>query len=103
MVEEWRVRDLEERLGRLSNEFEATLHLLSSFMFFFLELAPDDTARRARFVMICEELRQGVSTRNKRAPFGQLSHGMKRSLWVGTNEPSCDDCSHAASRGTTNS
>ena len=55
MVDEWRVRDLEERLGRLSNEFEATLHLLSSFMFLFLELAPDDTARRARFVMICEE------------------------------------------------
>jgi hypothetical protein len=55
MVDEWRVRDLEERLGRLSNEHEATLHLVSSFMTLFLELSPDETARRARFAMICEE------------------------------------------------
>jgi hypothetical protein len=55
MVDEWRVRDLEERLGRLSNELEATLHLVSSFMWLFLELSPDDTARRARFEMICED------------------------------------------------
>jgi hypothetical protein len=55
MVDEWRVRDLEERLDRLSNEFEATLRLLSSFMGLFLELVPDDTVKRARFAMICEE------------------------------------------------
>jgi hypothetical protein len=39
MVDEWRVRDLEERLGRLSNEHEVTLHLVSSFMWLFLELS----------------------------------------------------------------
>jgi hypothetical protein len=47
MTDEWRVRDLEERLDRLSNEFEATLHLLSSFMYLFLEVMPDDAVRRA--------------------------------------------------------
>ena len=32
MIEEWRVRELENRLERLQSEFEAALHLLSSIM-----------------------------------------------------------------------
>jgi hypothetical protein len=54
MIEERRVRDLEDRLGRLSNEFEATLHLLSSFMWLFLE-SSKEAVGNARFSMICEE------------------------------------------------
>ena len=54
MIEEWRVRDLEARLDRVENEREVTLHLLSAFMWMFLETSPE-TTRRARFKMICEE------------------------------------------------